>query len=253
MPIGIEPFTPGDVQVSGPYTPAHGGFLCPSDDVGLGSFENLYPKNIQVTCDATAAQLGVCSNSAAIGTYDPAVAASRASVLDAVTQGLVGNQIASVNLPYPPQFQLLNPNNIQVRTTKTSIITKDIVYQGVADIPPTVGRCTKLAQASTTLIFQDTDKNYFVVGTRSALQYGVRIVNAVTSTIPRQTCYSACTDSFGFLDILSSINLTPTVCQQTACYPTPLPASTTPSPVTSIVNAVTGGTIPTIGGGGSGP
>ena len=215
-----QPFTPGAIEEQANYTSVNGGALCPSDQAGIGTFEQLFPKNIPVTCDATAASLGICNNGVVLGTYNPAEAASRAAILDTVTQGLIGNQIANVNLPYPPQFALVNPNNISVTTTKTSIITKDIFFAGVPDVPPSVGRCTKLAQATTTLEFQDTDKNYFVVDTRPSLKYGVRIVNAVSSTIPRESCTSACVDNLGFTSIFAAVSINPTVCPQTACYPT---------------------------------
>jgi hypothetical protein len=227
-----QPFSPGPIEIQANFSSVNGGALCPSDQAGIGTFEQLFPKNIPVTCDAAAASLGICTNGALLGTYNPAEAASRAAILDTVTQGLVSNQIASVNLPYPPLFALLNPNNIAVTTTKSSIITKDITFAGVPDVPASVGRCTKLAQATTTLEFQDTDKSYFVVDTRPFLKYGVRIVNAVSATIPRESCTSACVDNLGFTSIFSAVSLNPTVCPITACYPSSpgRPASTNPAP-----------------------
>ncbi|QQR93107.1 MAG: hypothetical protein IPJ89_02615 [Candidatus Iainarchaeum archaeon] len=233
-----QPFTPGPIQVEGAFNASSantGGYLCPSDQSGLGVFEQLFPKNIPVTCDAPAAALNICPVNQPLGTYNPAEAASRAAILDSVTQGLINNQVANVNLPYPNQFALLNPTNIAVTTTKTSIITKDIIFQGVGDIPASVGRCTKLAGATTTLVFEDTDKNYFVVDTRPALKYGVRIVNLVNSTLPRETCVSYCKDNFGFLDLLFGVNVTPTACPLTACVPSTIavpPSTATPAPAT---------------------
>ncbi len=219
-----QPFTIASPPKLGPGPSGpNGGFLCPAEQAGLSALESLYPKNVSLVCDTTAAALGFCTLGGVIKAYDPADAVSRADALNEVVKSVINNSVTvDLALPDTEDFVLLT-DSLLIEPRVTSFDSTIIQFEGIDGIPPTNGKCTKLVETNVVLTFEETNPNYIVVDSRSPLEYDVRIVDTfVKSTNPPRICVSYCLEEelgFGTVIFGPELNADPGVCLQTACAP----------------------------------
>lgn len=190
-----KPFTLASLEMNAETQPpgVQGGNLCPSEQSGLGIFEQYFPTHVPLVCDSTAASLGFCALGANITYYNPQDASSRAAALTQLTQGIINSQVTVTlqNIPQTGDFELLT-NEVDVRPTINSFITKDILFAGLTGLPFSQAKCSKLVNTNVTLRFEETNPNYIVVDSRAPLHYEVKIVDAFVANIHKNTCVSYC-------------------------------------------------------------
>lgn len=216
------PFTPAAVSVgpNGPAAPITGGNLCPAEQAGLSLLESKYPKTVPLVCDTTAASLGLCTLNSTIASYNPSEAPSRASALTKLVQGIINSHV-TVSLsaiPQSPDFQLLT-NQLNIQPSISSFSTKDILFEGLANVSPSEAKCSKLVNTNVTLRFEEKNLDYTVVDSRGPLHYEVRIVDSFVPQLSKNTCVSYCLDNSSGLGTFISPTLHPdaALCPQTAC------------------------------------
>ncbi|MDP2666584.1 MAG: hypothetical protein Q8P05_03730 [Candidatus Diapherotrites archaeon] len=232
-----QPFTPGLAQIGPGAQPppgAQGGNLCPAEQSGLTLFEDYYPQNVPLTCDAPAASLNLCQSiNANITHYDPAVGPSRAAALSTLTRGIIGNQVQInlTQLAQTPDFRLLT-NNITVVSQPVGVPSKTITFEGLENAPSfgVEAHCTKLSTINVTLRFEDTNTQYAVVDHRSPLRYEVRILDSFAANAQVERCTSYCLTTirdYAGLFVTGDI-VSAGACPETACA---LPDTYHPPPV----------------------
>lgn len=219
-----KPFTPASPTSVGPnppVSPITGGNLCPAEEANLTTLEALYPKNVPLTCDSVASALGLCGDLPI--SYNPADAVSRANALNKIVKNAITSKVVTLNLPQDPDFQLLT-TSLLIDPKVTSFDSKIIHLEGIAGIPDSKAKCTKLVETNVTLKFQETNDNYIVVDSRKPLEYDVRIVDTfVKGATTLGTCVSYCLENDPTLgDVIfgPELNAQPSACMKTACAPT---------------------------------
>lgn len=218
-----QPFTvasPGEVGPSPPVSPIQGGNLCPANQEGLGELDDLFPKNVPLVCDALAASLtGKCTAGQTITTYDPWNAVSRQKALQLLVSDVIGNKVDVLltGIQEKPDFKLLT-QELQIEPQVFPFTTKEIKFAGVSGVANAEGKCTKLVNTDVTLRFEETNLNYVVVDTRSPIIYQVRIVDAFSANLTKNTCVAYCLaqDVGGLGGVFIDPQLDG-ICAQTAC------------------------------------
>lgn len=235
------PFTQASLSVgpNPPASPITGGNLCPSEQAAVSVIEDNYPQNVPLTCDSLAESLGLCNAGALVASYNPSEAPSRAAALAQLVQQFINSHVTiSLNtIPQTPDFQLLT-NQIDIQPSVSSFATKDILFQGIKNISPTEGKCTKLVNTNVTLKFQENNLNYVVVDSRAPLHYDVRIVDSFVPQTTKTTCVSYCLSQSALGQFINpDLDPLTAVCSQTACSQTNDPNyPTLPSCGNGVVN-----------------
>ncbi|MBM3282221.1 MAG: hypothetical protein FJY86_02675 [Candidatus Diapherotrites archaeon] len=218
------PFTTASLSAgpNPPASPITGGNLCPSEQSAVSVIENNYPKNVPLICDAVADQLNLCNAGQVVANYNPSEAPSRAAALAALVQQFINSHvtISLNNIVQTNDFQLLT-NQIDIQPSVSSFATKDILFEGLKNISPTEGKCTKLVNTNVTLKFQENNLNYIVVDSRAPLHYDVRIVDSFVQNQSKTTCVSYCTSQSTLGQFINpDLDPASAVCSQTACSQT---------------------------------
>ncbi len=218
------PFTTAALSVgpADPVSPITGGNLCPAEQAGLSLIESKYPKNVPLNCDSVAASLGLCLGVGQfITSYNPAEAPSRAAALSQLVQGIINSHvtISLSGIQQSPDFQLLT-NQLTIQPSISSFATKDIFFEGLANVSPSEAKCSKLVNTNVTLRFQEDNLDYTVVDSRAPLHYEVRIVDSFVQQVSKSTCVSYCLETNpGLGTFIFGPDLSPDAasCPQTSC------------------------------------
>ncbi len=242
------PFTTAALKVgpAPPTTPITGGNLCPAEQAGLSAIESKYPKTVPLVCDAVAQSLGLCQSvGQTVASYNPAEAPSRAAALTQLVQSIINNHVtvSLSNIPQSPDFILLT-NQLNIQPSISSFSTKDILFEGLANVAASEAKCSKLVNTNVTLRFEEQNLDYTVVDSRGPLHYEVRIVDSFVPQITKTTCVSYCLKNSTIGGIVGTF-INPTLepdaalCEQTACA---APSEYKPMPTcgNSVLNAGAG-------------
>ena len=127
--------------------------------------------------------------------------------------------ISLSGLQQSPDFQLLT-NQLTIQPSISSFATKDIFFEGLANVSPSEAKCSKLVNTNVTLRFQEDNLDYTVVDSRAPLHYEVRIVDSFVQQVSKSTCVSYCLETNpGLGTFIFGPDLSPDAasCPQTSC------------------------------------